>query len=264
MGPPNTKGSFYGPSPDTLFKITHTPGKITLVDRAVTREVANSNNERPSRRGSSALFQSFRRYGSKANDDIIPPSPSSEFSQSSSYFASQSCSDIYNTKPINNSPSIILERHPLQFICSIATKNITSIRFETDTPEEKDTWCHHMESVLEEHVQRNNKTQQQSHKRASLSPTHSTFSIDSTTSSIESLSFAPSWTGYCDVETMEVDGLEDGFSISAPPPPTNAGSMDKSEDILKTIMGEFDDSIWQAGNPPGLSPCQLRRTFSNI
>lgn len=256
MGPPARKGSFYGPSADTLFKITHTPGKITLVDRAVTREVIVNNNEKH-RRGS-ALFQSLRRYGSRLNgennDNNIPPSPSSEFSQVS-YFNSQSCSEMYG----NNHSSVIIERHPLQFICSIATRNLINIRFETETPEEKDLWCHHLESVLEEHVQRN----RAHHKRASLSPTQSTFSIDSV-SSAESTPYVAAWSGYCDVETMDVDDLDQEFSIGAPPTDEEGKNLIKSEDLLQTIIGEFGDSIWQTSAPAGLSPLQLRRSFLNL
>lgn len=256
MGPPVRKGSYYGPTPDTLFKITHTPGKITLVDRAVTREVIVNNNDKQ-RRGS-ALFQSLRRYGSRlnngeSNDTNIPPSPSGEFSQVS-YFNSQSCNEMYG----NNQSNVAIERHPLQFICSIATRNLINIRFETETPEEKDTWCYHLESVLEEHVQRN----RANHKRASLSPTQSTFSIDSV-SSADSIPFVAAWTGYCDVETMDVDDLDQEFSIGGTVDEETKG-LNKSQDLLQTIIGEFGDSIWETSAPSGLSPLQLRRSFLNL
>lgn len=262
MGPPARKGSFYGPSADTLFKITHTPGKITLVDRAVTREViVNNNNNNDKHRRGSALFQSLRRYGSRLNgennnDTNIPPSPSSssssEFSQGS-YFNSQSCSEMYGN-------SVVIERHPLQFICSIATRNLINIRFETETPEEKDLWCHHLESVLEEHVQRN----RAHHKRASLSPTQSTFSIDSVSSAESTTPYVAAWSGYCDVETMDVDDLDQDFSIGATPTDEEGKNLIKSEDLLQTIIGEFGDSIWQTSAPAGLSPLQLRRSFLNL
>ncbi|MBM6383979.1 MAG: hypothetical protein JSY10_08285 [Paenibacillus sp.] len=264
MGPPPRKGTYYGPSPDTLFKITHTPGKITLVDRAVTREVNPTHTEKLSRRGS-ALFQSLRRYGSRQNEESDTnslSSPSSESSQAT-YFTSQSCNDLYyQSKPIH------LERHPLQFICSVATRNLTNLHFEADTPEEKDIWCQHIESVLEEHVQRN---QQVNNKEQELSPTNSTYSFESI-SSAESITFTPSWTGYCDVERMDIDDVEQQqqqqqqqqSTVISVKEETNNNELDKSQDLLQTIMGEFGDTIWNMGSPVGMSPYQLRQSFSNV
>lgn len=264
MGPPPRKGTYYGPSPDTLFKITHTPGKITLVDRAVTREVNPTQTEKLSRRGS-ALFQSLRRYGSRQNEECDThsiSSPSSEFSQAT-YFTSQSCNDLY----FQSKPAAHLERHPLQFICSVATRNLTNLHFEAETPEEKDVWCQHMESVLEEHVQRNQQQAQNSssNKEQGLSPTNSTYSFESI-SSAESVAFAPSWTGYCDVETMDiddVDGQQQQPAVTSAKEEASNG-LDKSQDLLQTIMGEFGDTIWSMGSPAGMSPYQIRQSFSNV
>jgi hypothetical protein len=255
MGPPSAKGSYYGPSPDSLFKITHTPGKLTLVDRAVMREVVHNSNDKSSRRGS-ALFQSLRRYGSRLNDDQQPESPSIEFPSSP-----------YST-PCYNDPQrqVNYEKHPLQFICSVATRNLINLHFETETPEEKEAWCNHLASVLNEHVQRDNTQQSQNensmpYQRSTLSPSHSNYSFESVSSS-ESLAFSTAWTGYCDVEKMDVDEeqqLEKEKLTTGPPV-----IVDKNEEFLNTIMNEFDDSIWSIGAPPGMSPFQLRKTFSNI
>lgn len=267
MGPPSRKGTYYGPSPDTLFKITHTPGKITMVDRAVTREVNLTNTDKLSRRGS-ALFQSLRRYGSRNNDDNDTHSVSSPSSESphTSYFTSQSCNDLYQSAKSN----IAVERHPLQFICSVATKNLINLHFEAESPEEKDVWCLHMESVLGEHVQRNytqaaEKKIIPAYKQATTSPTTSTYSFESVSSS-ESLVFPSSWTGYCDVEYMDIDEVEQSapFSVSSDIDATQNNITDKSQDILQTIIGEFGDNIWNVGAPPGMSPFQLRKTFSDI
>lgn len=267
MGPPPRKGTYYGPSPDTLFKITHTPGKITMVDRAVTREVNLSSTDKLSRRGS-ALFQSLRRYGSRNNDDNDTHSVSSPASESpqTPYFTSQSCNDLYQPSKSN----VTVERHPLQFICSVATKNLTNLHFEAETPEEKDVWCRHMESVLGEHVQRNytqavEKNTNTTCKQATISPTTSTYSFESISSS-ESLVFSSSWTGYCDVERMDIDEVEQSapFSISSNTETSQNGGANKSQDLLQTIMGEFGDNIWSVGAPLGMSPLQLRKSFSDI
>lgn len=268
MGPPPRKGTYYGPSPDTLFKVTHTPGKITLVDRAVTKEVNLTNTDKLSRRGS-ALFQSLRRYGSRNNDDNdihSVSSPSSESPQAS-YYSSQSCNDLYQ----QNRPNITLERHPLQFICSVATRNLTNLHFEAETPEEKDIWCRHMESVLGEHVQRNytqavEKDNSATYKQATISPTTSTYSFESVSSS-ESLAFSSSWTGYCDVERMDIDDIEHSVPFSVPSnvnTAQNNNTTNKSQELLQTIMGEFGDNIWSVGSPAGMSPFQLRKSFSSI
>ncbi|ORX51664.1 Dbl homology domain-containing protein [Hesseltinella vesiculosa] len=54
----------------------------------------------------------------------------------------------------NDATGASFEEHPLQFICSIATKHITNYHFEATTTEEKKQWCAAMSSVLESHVQR--------------------------------------------------------------------------------------------------------------
>lgn len=255
MGPPPAKGSYYGPSPDSLFKITHTPGKLTLVDRAVMREVVHSSNDRSSRRGS-ALFQSLRRYGSRINDEQQPESPSTEFP--SSPFSTP----CYN----DQQRQVSYEKHPLQFICSVATRNLTNLHFETETPEEKEAWCNHLESVLNEHVQRdmrqsqNDNSNSTPYQRSTLSPSHSNYSFESV-SSAESLAFSTAWTGYCDVEKMDVDEeqqqAKDKMAVGPPI------IVDKSEEFLNTIMNEFDDSIWSIGAPLSMSPFQLRKTLEN-
>lgn len=285
MAPPARKGSYYGPSADSLFKITHTPGKITLVDRAVMRPAANS--ERLSRRGS-ALFQSLRKYGSRNQEETHNSSLSNDFSSSTPYYKEKK-SQSQTQKYQQQQQSITYEKNPLQFICSIATRNLTNLQFEAETPEEKDIWCSHLESILGEHVKRNGQQQQQeqqqqkqnyittdkdfnigfSYKRATLSPTQSSYSFESS-SSIESLAFSSvAWTGYCDIEKMDID--DDSQQIQqqqqqqqkkmAINPPL---IIDKSEDIMTSIMDEFGDSIWSIGAPAGLSPYQLRKTFSNL
>ncbi|KAI8098047.1 uncharacterized protein B0P05DRAFT_460925 [Gilbertella persicaria] len=252
MAPPPKKDSFYGPSPDTLFKITHTPGKLTLVDKNVVRE-ACPNSEKLSRRGS-ALFQSLRRYGSRSNEDSDFPA--------SSYSA-----PFYKDAQQMQVQQVTYEKHPLQFICSVATRNLTNIHFEAETPEEKEIWCHYLESVLEEHVQRNTQQQQQkeepfsveysqtSSQRASLSPTNSHYSFESV-SSIDSMVFSAAWTGYCDVEKMELDDDLDPQKLDT--------TIDKNQALIDTLLCEFDDSVWSIGTPAGLSPHQLRKTFSDI
>ncbi|KAI9363850.1 Dbl homology domain-containing protein [Pilaira anomala] len=278
MGPPPRKGSYYGPSPHTLFKITHTPGKITLVDRTVTREV---QQQQTLSRRSSALFQSLKRYSSRQNEDLDNhsiASPSSEISQNT-YFTSQSCNDLYHHRP-----NVTLERHPLQFICSVATRNLTNLHFEAETAEEKDIWCHHMESVLSEHVQRTHILQQQQQQQqqqqfekepnqfssstSMISPTHSTCSFESISSS-ESNMFVSSWTGYCDVERMDIDDTTEitgaaGGGGGGDECSTGSGLDNKSQELLQTIMGEFGDTIWSMNSPAGMSPYQLRQTFSNV
>lgn len=260
MGPPPRKGTYYGPSPHTLFKITHTPGKITLVDRTVTREV--QHQQTLSRRGS-ALFQSLKRYSSRQNEDSDHQSissPSSELSQQNTYFISQN--DLYSK------PNVTLERHPLQFICSVATRNLTNLHFEAETVEEKEIWCHHMESVLSEHVQRSHILQQiekepnqfSSSSTSMMSPTHSTCSFESISSS-ESNMFASSWTGYCDVERMDIDDMNTELTTESS---TTSALDNKSQELLQTIMGEFGDTIWSMNSPAGMSPYQLRQTFSNV
>ncbi|CAO3644955.1 unnamed protein product [Mucor fragilis] len=278
MAPPPRKGSYYGPSADTLFKITHTPGRITLVDRTVMRPAASS--ERLSRRGS-ALFQSLRRYGSRSQEEGTPHAPSNSLASANDFSFSV---PYYNEQPLpppspqQQSSSITYEKHPTQFICSIATKNLTNIQFEAETPEEKDMWCSRLESVLGEHVQRS--CQQQEHKqnyissdrdtntgiayqRATLSPTQSRYSFESNSSN-ESLAFSSvAWNGYCDIEKMDVDdeAQQQRQQKTALNPPL---ILDKNEDIVSSIMDEFGDSIWSIGAPAGLSPYQLRKTFSNI
>ncbi|KAF1803354.1 hypothetical protein FB192DRAFT_1434719 [Mucor lusitanicus] len=276
MAPPPRKESYYGPSADTLFKITHTPGRITLVDRAVMRPAANS--ERLSRRGS-ALFQSLRRYGSRSQEEA-PSNSSTSASDLSFSVPHHSEQPPPPPSPQQQQPSTITyEKHPTQFICSIATKNLTNIQFEAETPEEKDMWCSHLESVLGEHVQRNYQQQEQkqqnytssdkdtttgiAYQRATLSPTQSSYSFESNSSN-ESLAFSSvAWNGYCDIEKMDIDdeALQQRQQKPALNPPL---IIDKTEDIMSSIMDEFGDSIWSIGAPAGLSPYQLRKTFSNI
>ncbi|KAI8636452.1 hypothetical protein BD408DRAFT_426118 [Parasitella parasitica] len=276
--PPPKKGSYYGPSADSTFKITHTPGKITLVDRTVMRPV--TSNERLSRRGS-ALFQSLRKYGSRNQEETstTPISDPSFFNGQPSQPQSQPQPQS-QTQQQQQQPSTLFEIHPLQFICSIATRNLTNIQFETESAEEKDVWCTRLESVLGEHVQRNCQQQQQQQKqnsrptsskdgsalsayqRAMLSPAQSSYSFDSNSSN-ESLGFSSTaWNGYCDVEKMEID--DDSHQQQQKVATKSAIIMDKNDDVMSSIMDEFGDSIWSVGAPEGLSPFQLRKTFSNI
>ncbi|CEP10919.1 hypothetical protein [Parasitella parasitica] len=271
--PPLKKGSYYGPSADSTFKITHTPGRITLVDRAVMR--TTSNNERLSRRGS-ALFQSLRKYGSRNQEDL-----SATHINDPSFFSEQPSQPQLQPQPQpQQQPPALFEIHPLQFMCSIATRNLTNIQFETESAEEKDIWCDHLENVLGEHVQRNCQQQQQQqrqncrpignkdanaaslHQRVVLSPAQSSYSFESNSSN-ESLGFSSAaWNGYCDVEKMEID--EDSQQQQQKAMAKHRIIVDKNEDIMSSILDEFGDSIWSIGAPEGLSPYQLRKTFSNI
>ncbi|OBZ91714.1 Intersectin-1, partial [Choanephora cucurbitarum] len=257
MGPPAKKGSFYGPAPDALFKITHTPGKLTLVDKTIMREIL-PHTERLSRRGS-ALFQSLRRYSSRIEESTLA-SATNEFPASS-----------YSV-PFQKEPQLqhaIYEKHPLQFICSVATRNLTNIHFEAETPEEKEIWCRHLESVLDEHLQRNVQHSAQRPQNDgdepfpieledpyhTLSPSNSHYSLD-TASSADSVAFSSAWAGYCDVEKMELDEIEQKSKTNI--------TADKNQEFIDTLLCEFDDNIWSIGGPAGLSPHQLRKTFSNI
>ncbi|KAG0784370.1 hypothetical protein G6F22_008339 [Rhizopus arrhizus] len=134
------KGTYYGPSSYSLFEIIHAPGKITMVDRHVARETP-STGKLP--RKGSTFFQSFKRHGSRVNNDEESSAP-----ELSSFPSQQSLSTKQE------------EEHPLQFVCSIATKNLTNIQFEAETVEQKNTWCDYLESVLKEHVQRDTDMEQ--------------------------------------------------------------------------------------------------------
>ncbi|KAI8356160.1 Dbl homology domain-containing protein [Blakeslea trispora] len=232
------KGSFYGPTPDMLFKITHTPGKLTLIDKAVMREIL-PHGERLSRRGST-LFQSFRRYNARTTEEA---SSTHDIPLASSYNPSIQKEPMY-------------EKHPLQFVCSIATRHLTNIRFETETPEEKEIWCWHLENVLDEHLQRHVQPPEIEEEEepfsideeSAQSPSVSHYSLE-TASSADSILFSSAWAGYCDVEKMDLD-LEN--------------MKDKNQEFIDTLLCEFDDNIWSMNAPIGLSPHQLRKTFSNI
>ncbi|KAG1177716.1 hypothetical protein G6F70_006714 [Rhizopus microsporus] len=190
-----SKGSYYGPSPDSLFEIIHSPGKLTMVNRHVTRETSPVSR-RPSRKGST-FFQSLRRYGNRiidedaSTDTLDPPSPLS-LSQHSLSFLS----------PEVSQPST--EEHPLQFICSIATRNLTNITFEAETEELKNTWCDCLESVLKEHVQREDIIPQSIGQLTPIQIPDTAFSIESS-SSPELLEFSITSDTSEDVRDMEVD-----------------------------------------------------------
>ncbi|CEI98517.1 hypothetical protein RMCBS344292_12624 [Rhizopus microsporus] len=190
-----SKGTYYGPSSDSLFEIIHSPGKLTMVNRHVTRETSPISR-RPSRKGST-FFQSLKRYGSRiidedtSTDTLDQPSPLS-LSQHSLSFLS----------PEVSQPST--EEHPLQFICSIATRNLTNITFEAETEELKNTWCDYLESVLKEHVQREDIIPQSIGQLTPIQIPDTDFSIESP-SSLEQLEFSITSDTSEDVRDMEVD-----------------------------------------------------------
>ncbi|KAG0165758.1 hypothetical protein DFQ28_008328 [Apophysomyces sp. BC1034] len=103
--PCGRSNAFYGPQPETLFKVVRTPGQLTCVDQTVTRPIEGNKQQQ---------FPSWRhhRVGSPTTH----------------------------------------EAHPLQFICSIAARHVFNMHFEAKTSEEKQAWCHHLETVLPEHV----------------------------------------------------------------------------------------------------------------
>ncbi|RCH78926.1 hypothetical protein CU098_003826, partial [Rhizopus stolonifer] len=138
------QGYYFGPSPNALFEIIHAPGKITMVDRHVARETMAPPTGKLPRKGSGFL-QSFKRYGSRVTDDESNNMNNLDESLMS-YPSQQSLSSIKQEDAI--------EEHPLQFVCSVATKNLTNIRFEAETVEEKEVWCNHFDRVLKYHVQR--------------------------------------------------------------------------------------------------------------
>ncbi|CAO3675805.1 unnamed protein product [Rhizopus stolonifer] len=138
------QGSYFGPSPNALFEIIHAPGKITMVDRHVARETMAPPTGKLPRKGSGFL-QSFKRYGSRVTDDESNNMNNPDESLMS-YPSQQSLSSIKQED--------VIEEHPLQFVCSVATKNLTNIRFEAETVEEKEVWCNHFDRVLKYHVQR--------------------------------------------------------------------------------------------------------------
>ncbi|KAI8885520.1 hypothetical protein K501DRAFT_331840 [Backusella circina FSU 941] len=233
MGPPPKKDTYYGPSPDALFKVTNAPGRVTMIDKAITKEVPTIKSA-PSRRGS-ALFQSLRRQGRYAEN------PVKKIANNTLRHA-QSFNDIQQ-QGIDTNPKQHQhkkrdgEDHPLQFDCYIATRNVANIRFEAQTPEDKIAWCTHLETVLGEHVQRSAKMDD-----ALVSPSPSNYSFDSCTSYAESLAFSSTW--YPDTnEKMEIDT---GYYTEHQKP------------TYFNVLDEFGDSIWDA------TPSHFTQTFSDV
>lgn len=231
MGPPPKKDAYYGPSPDALFKVSNAPGRVTMIDKSITKDVPTIKSA-PSRRGSQ-LFQSLRRQGRYAEN------PVKKFANNTLRHA-QSFNDIQeqgieaNQKPHHHKKKEG-EEHPLQFGCSIATRNVTNIRFEAQTPEDKVAWCTHLETVLGEHVQRSTKMDD-----VLVSPSPSNYSFDSCTSYAESMAFSTTW--YPESDKMEVD----------------SNYYTASDQQTFNVLGEFGDSIWDA------TPNHFTQTFSDV
>ncbi|KAI9306807.1 Dbl homology domain-containing protein [Cunninghamella echinulata] len=123
-------GDYYGPSPDSLFKLILPPGQVTFIDRSVVR-LANNNNSK----------DDSTTYSRKLSSQLSFSRKFSSLRQS----RSSSNNSIYHTD---------YEEHPQQFICSIATQHITNFHFEASTREEKEKWCKVLKNALETHLQR--------------------------------------------------------------------------------------------------------------
>ncbi|CAO3629560.1 unnamed protein product [Cunninghamella echinulata] len=123
-------GNYYGPSPDSLFKLILPPGQVTFIDRSVARLASNNNSKDDS-----------IAYSRKLSSQLSFSRKFSSLRQS----RSSSNNSIYHTD---------YEEHPQQFICSIATQHITNFHFEASTREEKEKWCKVLKNALETHLQR--------------------------------------------------------------------------------------------------------------
>ncbi|KAI8989455.1 Dbl homology domain-containing protein [Pilobolus umbonatus] len=110
------KKSCYGISPNTRFKLLHTPGRLTIINRAVSKE-------------------------------IIPPLEKKKLKE----WLKLVKDSTRNTCKIIDSPKAYKDQ-PLQFTCSIATTNLTNFHFEADNSYDKMAWCDYLESVLDEHL----------------------------------------------------------------------------------------------------------------
>jgi hypothetical protein len=239
MGLPQRRSSCYGSSPDKLFKISSAPARVTMVDRCVFKDPPTAHNG-SSKRGS-GLFQSIRRqsYHTQGETLHVPPL----YIQTSGEVRQENQSGP--------------QENPLQFACSIATRNLTNIIFEAQTPEEKSEWCHHIESVLGEHVQRGTKLNDTD---TMPSPCPSNFSFESATSYSETLSLSATWNGYFETEKMDIDQIDSSIPDYIP----DTMNQKQDDEVIVKIMDEFGDSIWDMNGCNPLSPSQLKHTFSSI
>ncbi|KAI7860496.1 Dbl homology domain-containing protein [Circinella umbellata] len=140
--------NLYGPAPDLLFKLVASPGQITHLERVVLQRgppTLINNNTSTATTASinrSAWFGSFCRSGSSSTKGDKSKGTGSMLS-SRSYHQHQQNSEDLNV-------------NPFQFMCSIASKNISNMLLEAKTVEEKQIWCDCIESVRGEHCQRGN------------------------------------------------------------------------------------------------------------
>ncbi|KAI9030170.1 Dbl homology domain-containing protein [Phycomyces nitens] len=118
--------SYHGPNPEALFRVVQEPGKLTLVDRTVTRKVPRQDK-------TGRLLGSLRKP------------------------TTATINAMYNS-------TTEYEEHPLQFMCSIASKRIVVCHFEAPTAHEKDTWCTHLQEASKLHVRSPDKIQHESSK----------------------------------------------------------------------------------------------------
>ncbi|KAI8148290.1 Dbl homology domain-containing protein [Fennellomyces sp. T-0311] len=175
-------GKLYGPAPDILFKLAAAPGQVTHLDRNVLQSDTSKNPNR------SAWFGSFCRSSSR---------------KSSGGSLSRSYHNYSNAEP---------DVHPLQFTCSIASRNVVNMLLETKTAEDKKIWCDSIESVRDEHCQRDGETNSHRNGRESAAVGAKTFY-----------------------------NYENSFqSISTMPAPLDDDAQDDSEDELSSIYS----SIW--------------------
>ncbi|KAG2226298.1 hypothetical protein INT45_005970 [Circinella minor] len=140
--------NLYGPAPDILFKLVAPPGQITHLERVVLQRgpppLINNNTSTATTApiNRSAWFGSFCRSGS-----------SSTKGDKSKGVGSMLSSRSYHQRQQNSEE---LDVNPFQFMCSIASKNISNMLLEAKTAEEKQIWCDCIESVRGEHCQRGN------------------------------------------------------------------------------------------------------------
>ncbi|KAL0076375.1 Dbl homology domain-containing protein, partial [Phycomyces blakesleeanus] len=106
--------SYHGPNPEALFRVVQEPGQLTLVDRTVTRKVARQDK-------TGRLLGSLRKPTAAAFNAM------------------------YNS-------TTEYEEHPLQFMCSIASKRIVVYHFEAPTAHDKDVWCTRLQEASKLHV----------------------------------------------------------------------------------------------------------------
>lgn len=141
-----------GLTPDTEFKAVTPAGRITMLDRNVQRPCISSG--RVVSRSRSSWF-----FGRRKEE---------EEEQNASFMSRvRSEVDLHQNRSAASN-YVAYETHPQQFACTVASKGVRSIRFETRTLEEKDIWCKHIRSVLDEHCGRSSLLQDEDPSRLSL------------------------------------------------------------------------------------------------